>query len=442
MNESILKKFTRYSVSNIFGMMAISVYILADTFFIARGVGTLGLTALNIAIPAFSFIQGSGLMLGIGAATKYSILKAQGQEKEADKIFSLAVISGLIISLFFVFLSITASKHLVKILGADESIFDITVTYLRVILCFAPSFIINAIFLCFVRNDHAPALAMIAMVIGSFSNIVLDYIFVFPLNMGMFGAALATGCAPIIGLCILSLHKLRGKNNFKLVKCKLDFIKIFGILKLGLPSLITEMASGVVIIVFNILILGISGNIGVAAYGIIANISMVVTAIYTGVAQAIQPLLSNCYGLKDVLGMKKILKYALVLMFALSLVIYLVLYFYASDIAFMFNKENDNTLQTMAVEGLKVYFTATPFLGFNIIISIVFISMEKAVPAQIISLCRGFFVLVPSAVILSSVFLMLGVWLSLLFCECVVAIISIYFLYRLIKSREIFKERI
>ena len=442
MNESILKKFIRYSVNNIFGMMAISVYILADTFFIARGVGTLGLTALNIAIPAFSFIQGSGLMLGIGAATKYSILKAQGQEKGANEIFSLAVISGLIISLFFVFLSITASKYLVKILGADESIFDITVTYLRVILCFAPSFIINAIFLCFVRNDHAPALAMIAMVIGSFSNIVLDYIFVFPLNMGMFGAALATGCAPVIGLCILSLHKLRGKNNFKLVKYKLDFIKIFGILKLGLPSLITELASGVVIIVFNILILGISGNIGVAAYGIIANISMVVTAIYTGISQAIQPLLSNCYGLKDTSGMKKIFKYALVLMLALSLVIYVILYFYASDIAFIFNKENDNTLQTMAVEGLKVYFTATPFLGFNIIISIVFISMEKAVPAQIISLCRGFFILVPSAVILSKVFLMLGVWLSLLFCECVVAIISIYFLYRLIKSREIFKERI
>jgi len=442
MNESILKKFIRYSVSNIFGMMAISVYILADTFFIARGVGTLGLTALNIAIPAFSFIQGSGLMLGIGAATKYSILKAQGHEKEANKIFSLAVISGLIISLFFVFLSITASKHLVKILGADESIFDITVAYLRVILCFAPSFIINAIFLCFVRNDHAPALAMIAMVIGSFSNIVLDYIFVFPLNMGMFGAALATGCAPVIGLCILSLHKFRGKNNFKLVKYKLDFIKIFGILKLGLPSLITEMANGVVIIVFNILILGISGNIGVAAYGIIANISMVVTAIYTGISQAIQPLLSNCYGLKDTSGMKKIFKYALVLMLALSLVIYVILYFYASDIAFIFNKENDNILQTMAVEGLKVYFTATPFLGFNIIISIVLISMEKAVPAQIISLCRGFFILVPSAVILSKVFLMLGVWLSLLFCECVVAIISIYFLYRLIKSREIFKERI
>ena len=442
MNESILKKFIRYSVNNIFGMMAISVYILADTFFIARGVGTLGLTALNIAIPAFSFIQGSGLMLGIGAATKYSILKAQGQEKGANEIFSLAVISGLIISLFFVFLSITASKYLVKIIGADESIFDITVTYLRVILCFAPSFIINAIFLCFVRNDHAPALAMIAMVIGSFSNIVLDYIFVFPLNMGMFGAALATGCAPVIGLCILSLHKLRGKNNFKLVKYKLDFIKIFGILKLGLPSLITELASGVVIIVFNILILGISGNIGVAAYGIIANISMVVTAIYTGISQAIQPLLSNCYGLKDTSGMKKIFKYALVLMLALSLVIYVILYFYASDIAFIFNKENDNILQTMAVEGLKVYFTATPFLGFNIIISIVFISMEKAVPAQIISLCRGFFILVPSAVILSKVFLMLGVWLSLLFCECVVAIISIYFLYRLIKSREIFKERI
>jgi len=442
MNESILKKFTRYSVSNIFGMMAISVYILADTFFIARGVGTLGLTALNIAIPAFSFIQGSGLMLGIGAATKYSILKAQRQEKEANEIFSLAVISGLIISLFFVFLSITASKHLVKILGADESIFDITVTYLRVILCFAPSFIINAIFLCFVRNDQAPALAMIAMVIGSFSNIVLDYIFVFPLNMGMFGAALATGCAPVIGLCILSLHKFRGKNNFKLVKCKLDFIKIFGILKLGLPSLITEMANGVVIIVFNILILGISGNIGVAAYGIIANISMVVTAIYTGISQAIQPLLSNCYGLKDTSGMKKIFKYALVLMLALSLVIYVILYFYAPDIAFIFNKENDNTLQKMAVEGLKVYFTATPFLGFNIIISIVLISMEKAVPAQIISLCRGFFILVPSAVILSKVFLMLGVWLSLFFCECVVAIISIYFLYRLIKSREIFKERI
>ena len=437
MKENLLKKFISYSVNNILGMLAISVYILADTFFIARGIGTLGLTSLNIAIPAFSFIQGSGLMFGIGASTKYTILQAQGHEKEANEIFSSAVISGLLLSLFFVLLGITAVKFIVKILGADENIADMPVDYLRVILYCAPAFMANSMFLCFVRNDHAPTLAMIAMVIGSFSNIVLDYIFVFPMKLGMFGAALATGCAPFISLIVLSLHKIKKRNNFKFLKCKLDFIKIFGILKLGLPSLITELASGVVIIVFNILILGISGNTGVAAYGVVANISIVVTSIYTGISQAIQPLISTCYGAGEVSGIKKILRYALILMLLLSVIIYVTIYVCASDIAFIFNKENDTNLQMMAVEGLKIYFTAIPFLGFNIISSIVFISMGKALPAQIISLCRGLFIIVPSAIILSKLFLMPGIWSSLLVCECIVAMIGIYFLYRLMKSREI-----
>ena len=192
-----------------------------------------------------------------------------------------------------------------------------------------------------------------------------------------------------------------------------------------------------VIIVFNILILGISGNTGVAAYGVVANISIVVTSIYTGISQAIQPLISTCYGAGEVSGIKKILRYALILMLLLSVIIYVTIYVCASDIAFIFNKENDTNLQMMAVEGLKIYFTAIPFLGFNIISSIVFISMGKALPAQIISLCRGLFIIVPSAIILSKLFLMPGIWSSLLVCECIVAMIGIYFLYRLMKSREI-----
>ena len=384
--ETLLKEFFRYVILNICGMIGLSCYIFADTFFISNGLGANGLTALNLAIPIYSFIHGSGLMFGMGGATKYSIYGGQKGCKNADKCFSNTMSIMFIMAVIFMLTGIFFSEKLTILLGADKGVFSMTKTYLQVILLFAPAFMANDTLTCFVRNDGNPKLSMIGMLTGSFSNIILDYIFIFPLNMGIFGAVLATGLAPVISLFILSNHWFTKQNQFHLVRITPSFRLAGTIISLGAPSFITEMSSGIVMIVFNTIILHLHGNIGVAAYGVVANLSLVVISIYTGIAQGTQPILSRIYGYGESENQKKILRYALKTMLVISCGIYLIFLFSANSIVSVFNSEQNIQLQQIAETGLKLYFTAIPLVGFNIIISSYFTSTEKALPAQIISL--------------------------------------------------------
>ena len=424
--------FIRYSFFSIMGMIAISCYILADTFFVARGLGTNGLASLNLAIPTYDFIHGTGLMLGMGGATRFSILKSQNNQKGADTIFTNTVYLGIFFSVIFMLGGLFFSGSLARLLGADQNTFEMTNTYLRVMMLFSPAFIFNDITLCFVRNDGNPRLSMIATVCGSLFNVVFDYIFIFPCNMGMLGAVLATGFSPVVGLTIMSPHWLGKKKGFHFRKLVPDADSIRTNISLGFPSLLSQISAAIVMIVFNMLILGLEGNTGVAAYGVIANISLVVLSFYTGIAQGIQPLVSHSYGRKKTDGIRQFLRYAMISMVILSAVMYLILFVFADPIASAFNSEHNAKLQEIAVTGLKLYFTSLVFAGFNIILSMYFTSVEKALPAQIISLLRGLILIIPIAFLFANLWDMTGVWMSFPATELVTALVGavLYFIYK------------
>lgn len=437
--SNCFQDFVKYSSLNVLGMIGLSCYILADTFFVSKGLGTNGLTALNLAIPIYSFIHGSGLMIGMGGGTKYSIQKSQGKDKVANSIFSHVVAIAAIFAAVFVLIGLFFSGNIVTLLGADETVYQMTKTYLQVILLFAPAFLMNNVLLCFVRNDGAPQLSMTAMITGSLSNIILDYVFIFPCQMGIFGAVFATGLAPIISMLILSSHFIKKKNQFHWIKCRLERRMAASICSSGIPSLITELSSGIVIIVFNSIILGLEGNVGVAAYGVIANLSLVIIAIYTGIAQGIQPIMSRNYGVGNHRNIQLILRYALITMLILSVLVYMGVFLGAEQITAIFNSERNELLQTIAVEGLKLYFIACPFAGFNIIISIYFTSTEYPIPANIISILRGFFVIIPMAFLLSSIAQITGVWCAFPATELLVTIVGVIFF---VMSKKLRKRRV
>lgn len=424
-NTTNLKEFARYTSLNVLGMIGLSCYILADTFFVARGMGANGLAALNLAIPVFSLIQGCGLMLGMGGATQYAILKSQNNHAKANRAFNNAALIALFFAALLFAAGVFLSGAITTALGADSDVFDMCRTYLQVLLLFSPLFIANNVVMCFVRNDGAPQLAMLAMVTGSLSNIVLDYIFIFPLNMGIFGAVLATGCAPIISLLTLSGFFIQGKNGFRPEKSGIHSRLAGGILSCGAPYLISELASGVVMIVFNLIAMRLSGNIGVAAYGVIANISIVVVSIFTGVAQGIQPIISRLYGTGSRKALGTTLRYALTAVTALSAAVYALVFFGAEPIAAAFNSAQDPQMQRIATTGLKIYFTACVFEGFNIVISAYFAATEYARPAYFISLLRGFVIVLPTVFLLSSLWGMTGVWCALPAAEAVVSLIAL-----------------
>lgn len=281
--EENRKNFSKYVSQNILGMIGFSCYVLADSYFISIAKGADGLTALNLVMPLYSIIFSIGEMIGVGSAIRYAISKIK-KDADADDYFWNALIWCIISSMIFVFAGIFFSADIMRVLGADEHIVAVGNNYTKIFMCFAPMFMCNYVTNAFVRNDGAPGIAMSATLFSSLFNIVFDYILMFPMNLGMEGAALATALSPIIGMGICSIHFFSKKSSVRLVVCKPSVRKLVAGSQLGVSAFVGEMSSAVITLAFNFVILKLAGNVGVAAYGVVANIAIVTTAVFNGVA--------------------------------------------------------------------------------------------------------------------------------------------------------------
>ena len=267
---------------------------------------------------------------------------------------------------------------------------------------------------------------MWGMLAGTLSNIVLDYIFIFPFNWGMKGAAFATTLAPIISLAILSTHFIKRNNTIKL-----EFVrpkpKIFKrIVGNGMSSFITELSAGVVIFAFNIVILKLVGNIGVAAYGIIANLSLICIAIFTGVGQAMQPIISMNYGAGKKERVNQTLRLALCVGAVFGIVFFAIGMLFPETLTTIFNKNNDPQLAGITINGIYLYFICFLFMGINTVIVSYFQSIEKSRLATMISLSRGLGLVVVGLMILTKLYGINGVWLTMPFAEIVTSLIVVW----------------
>lgn len=422
--KPIRNDFFSYILANVISSIGVSIYILIDTFFISKGMGSEGLAALNLALPVFNFLNGFGLMLGMGGGSKFSMLYCKTERIETDRIFTNTFISMLAVSAVFEIIGIFFSKQLTLLLGADTIIFRLSHDYLKTILLFSPAFLMNNIMACFMRNDCAPRLAMLGMLSGSLANIILDYVFIFKLGMGMRGAALATCISPFVSMGIMSIHIITGWNAFslRLMRPSLSIIK--EIISLGLHSFFTEISGGFVLMIFNFVIHRLMGNTGIAAYGVIANIGIVFTAVFVGVSSGVQPLMCRYHGRND----EKAISYILCLSIRTALVLaaasYVLIYTQTSPIVSLFNSSGDSKMQAIAENGLRIYFLFMPFMGINTVMSVFFMSAEKPRCAQLISLMRGTFIVIPAvfiAYLLQSIDI---VWLAVPISELITAIVS------------------
>jgi putative MATE family efflux protein len=429
-----LTEFIRYTLLSILGTLGVSCYILADTFFISKGMGTKGLASLNLAIPVYDFIYGTGLMLGMGGATRFSVCKSQNKAEEGNRIYTNTIYLAFFFSLVFALAGLVGSRQIAVLLGADTEILQMTDTYLHWLMIFSPAFIFNNMLLCFVRNDGSPQLCMLAMLVGSFANIGFDYLFIFIFNLGILGAVLATATSPVISMLLMLPHWTKKKNTFYLVKTGLEPSIVKWDFSLGFPSLLAQVSAGVVMIIFNFIILNGEGNTGIAAYGVVANMSLVIVAIYNGIAQGIQPLLSSYYGKNDRRQIRQVMRYAMTTMVLLSFSLYLLIFVFAGPITDVFNSENNTGLQRLATAGLRIYFFSNVFVGYNTILATFFTSVEKVLPAHVLSILRGFVLIIPMAFLLSVIWGITGVWLSYPVTELIAAAAGAVLYYRYQKA--------
>ena len=418
------KTFFKYVSQNILGMIGISAYVLADTFFISKSEGADGIAALNLVLPLYSVIFAIGQMIGIGYATSFKIQRAK-EDKKAEYFFNNAIVFSIIISSIFIFIGTFFSKELLHILGGRGYIAEIGSQYTKIFMVFAPFFMLNYVFNAFVRNDGAPSIAMAATLISSLFNIVMDYVLMFPLGLGMRGAALATALSPILGILICCIHFFTKKNTLSVKIAKLDFRQLIKSCLLGFAAFVGELSSGVTTMVFNFIILSITGDIGVAAYGIVANVSIVAICIFNGISQGTQPLLSDYYGHGNTNALKKALKLSVITSLIFSVLILIFTNIFAGNIVNIFNSDNNAQMYEYAVKGVKLYFIGFIFAGFNIIGTGYLSSTESALWAFITSILRGFVAITLFAFVLSALFEMTGVWLAFGACELFTSIFVI-----------------
>ncbi|WP_294511967.1 MATE family efflux transporter [uncultured Intestinimonas sp.] len=405
-------EFAAYISLSILGMLGSSGTILADTFFVSNRLGADGLAALNLSIAVFGLINGLGMLFGIGGATRYTIFRSQGDGKGGDRVFTAALLSALVTGLCFLCAGLLCPETIARALGAEGALLPMCTAYLKTVLCFAPCFILNHLLMAFLRNDGNPRLAMCAMLAGSLANIALDYLFVYPLDMGIFGAALATGLSPVIGLVVSSLHLVTGRARFHLTGDGLSLRELGRNAGPGLSAFVNECSSGVVLVVFNLLLLRSAGSTGVAAYGIVANLALVVLAVFTGMAQGIQPLLSRAYGGGDRAETAALLRRGLALSGGVGLAVLAAALLAAPTLVSWFNSEGDPLLQSLAEEGLRLYFVGFLCVGYNYLTAAFLSATGRAGTACALSTFRGCVGITLTACLFAWCFGVTGIWLA------------------------------
>lgn len=405
------KQLRRYILPNILAMVGISCYVLADTFFISLQAGADGITALNLTLPLYALMFALGAMVGIGSATRYSLCKSFSPE-EALSYFFNSLFWTLLLSLPFVAAGIFAPDTVLRWMGADDTIVAIGTSYIQIALCYAPFFMLNYTFTAFVRNDNAPNIAMTATLVSGMFNIVFDYIFMFPMGLGMVGAALATGISPIVSISICMVHYLSAKNNVKFRWQVPSFTKLVRSCVLGFVAFVGEISSGLTTMVFNFLLLGLGGNIAVAAYGVVANIALVGTALFNGISQGLQPLASLVHGQADTQGETQIYRYSLRIGMGIALVLVASVWIWGDEMVALFNSEGSSQLAGYAGPGIRLYFLGFLCAVVNIIQAGFFSAIGKGLASSAIAFCRGVGAIVIFAFVLSNAFGITGVWLA------------------------------
>ncbi len=425
--ESIGKLFVKYSIPSVIAMVVFSVYIVVDGIFVGNVIGSKGLSAVNIAMPFFGVAMAIGIMVAIGGGTITSIELGKGDKSAARKTFSLAFYTLIIITLTLSVFTVIFAPTIAKILGANKELVPLVVEYLVSLCLFLATFVCSSYLSSGLRVMGKPNHAMVADIISSILNIVLDYIFIVKIGLGLAGAGLASGIAFTIGFLFALSQYLKKDSILKFCKIKFDFKKIIRIFYNGSSEGITQFAVAFSTYIFNIVLMIRIGEIGVSAFSIILYVASLVTAVFSGICNGISPIISFNYGANCKDRIKKILKIAIITISILGILSTIFMVVGGETLISMFT-EGDKGLVKFTSEATNLYSIAFVFNGLNILASAYFTALEDAKTSAIISVLRGVLLIVVFIIILPIILGDKGIWLTVPASELVTVIIAIKYM--------------
>ena len=427
-------RLLKFTASPIIMMIFTSIYTIVDGFFVSNCAGKTAFTALNLIYPYIQMLGCLGFMIGTGGSALVAMTLGMGDEKRANRLFSMLAVATVGIGAIFSAIGLALLRPVALLLGATPELLPSCLLYGRILLTFQTAFMLQYLFQSFFIAAEKPKLGLFFTVAAGVTNMVLDFVLVGVAGLGLAGAALATAVSPMLSIAICSRHFFQKDNTVQFVR-QLPSAKLLGqSCQLGISGFVGEMSSGVTTTVFNLLLLGLAGNVAVAAYGVVANFALVATAIFNGVAQGAQPLVSECYGKGDRAGTRKLLLLGSGTALVLAAVLYSVVFGATDALVGIFNSENSIRMAQFAHMGMRLYFIGYFFAGFNIVAAGYLSATDRPAEAAITSIFRGMAAIVVCSLVLSRLFGMNGVWAAFPVSELLTALLTLFLLLRRTKT--------
>lgn len=432
--RSLLSNFIRFSSATIASLMVFSLYSIVDGLFVARGVGEYAMSAVNLAVPFMNAMFSIALLFAVGTSTVIAIYLGEGKGENANSLFSQNVAVLTALGLLLTVLVIVFLEPFALLLGAEEMTLPYVKDYLLGLAPFACCFMVSYNMEILVKTDGFPRVALLTVIAGCLTNCVLDYVAIFLLDWGIFGAAVATGISQLL-TCVLYLrHFLGGHSTFRLTRFRFDFSIYRRLLPIGVSDSLTELCNGVMIFLFNHTILRCIGERGLVSYTIIAYANTLIINTVMGISQGAQPLVSFQYGRKDSGSCRKLLRYGLISVAAVAVVCFAVLWLFAPQLTQAFLGLEELALNEYTVKVFRSYSFSYLLVGFNVFIGGYLTALERPRGAIAISTGRG---LIVQALALLALAATLGgdaIWFAPVISEILVLVLSLILLRRVLRK--------
>ncbi len=389
LNEKMKSLYFKYLAAAFGSALISSIYGIVDMAMVGQYQGPEGTAALAVVAPVWNVIYSLGLMTGVGGSVIFSAKRGSAEHPGSEnQYFTAAVIASALLALPAWIGIICFERPVLTFFGADESLLALAQDYMRPIKYVFPVFLFNQMLSAFLRNDGNPGLATAAVLSGGIFNVFGDYFFVFPCNMGIYGAGLATAAGSVISLLVLLMHFMRRKNTLSLVKTENLPDKLREISVTGFPSFFIDVAMGILTVLFNRQIMKYLNADALAIYGPIINISTFVQCCAYSVGQAAQPIISTNFGAGRIGRVKETLRLALWTTAAIG-VFWTVLSMACPNLYILVFMTPTPEILNMAPAIIRKYSLSFLLLPFNILSTYYFQAVMKPRAAFVVSVMRG-----------------------------------------------------
>ncbi|MDO6813514.1 MATE family efflux transporter [Tenacibaculum soleae] len=433
--EKISKLLLKQAIPASIGILVMSLNMIVDTIFVGRWINMMAIAAITVVLPIAFLISSIGMGIGIGGSSIISRALGKGDSLKAFKVFGNQISLTVSLSVVFVIIGTFFSFPVLQLFGAKGTIVTPATEYFNVIVWGIPFLAFAMMGNPVARAVGKPNYAMFTMIFPAIINIILDIVFIKFMELGMYGAGLATSISyAVSGLFILWFF-LSKNTDLKIIPkyfiIDSDILK--EIISLGGITIIRQGTISILIIILNYSLFIYGGEISIAVYGIINRIMMFSLFPVLGVMQGFLPIAGYNYGAKDIKRVKECIKIAIAFGTAIATLIFIFIMFFPTELVALFT--DDINLQNLTTDALIIVFLATPVITIQLIGSAYFQAAGKALPALILTLLKQGFFLIPLVYFLPKFYGVLGVWVSFPIADVLATFVTYIYLRKEVKFR-------